>query len=510
MKKCSALTLLMTLALHVIAQLPPGSTAPDFTAEDINGKTWHLYDLLEQGKVVVMEVSATWCAPCWSYHNSQALEEFYKAHGPSGDGTVQVLYIEGDPATNTNCLYGQSGCNDMTPGNWVAGTTYPILDNADIADAFMAEFYPSIFLICPNKKVYEIGPLSTVGLQQAVQTCPVAFGSNNAGIFNYKTGSDLYEICEQLKVAPSFSLINLGTNALTGATVDLKWNNNTLQSVQWTGNLPRYGEAKIQFDSVFLHQAGTLATTVSINNGPDEDAGNNTRSGSFVLASAFNSQKVLLKIRTDQYGAETYWELRDATGKVLDSGGNANVGPNGGGTFPTGVTGGSSGTYGNNVIIKDTLLLPAPGCYSIHFVDAYGDGICCTFGNGYYKLYNLDNPLSSIMTGGPFKLYDHRGFGAEKAISAAVENTLEPDFEVYPNPADAVLHIDFELREKAPVAALVSNALGQTVYLFPAATLAAGLQQWNLPVENWPDGLYLLHLRAGAQTAVRRFVVQAH
>ena len=42
------------------AQMTAGCIAPDFVATDINGTQWSLYDILDSGKPVYIDVSATW------------------------------------------------------------------------------------------------------------------------------------------------------------------------------------------------------------------------------------------------------------------------------------------------------------------------------------------------------------------------------------------------------------------------------------------------------------------
>ncbi|MBC7776286.1 MAG: T9SS type A sorting domain-containing protein [Phycisphaerae bacterium] len=499
--------LLAAIAFRLSAQLPDGSVVPDFTAQDITGQTHHLYDILDSGKIVVIEISATWCAPCWVYHTSQALKDLYEAHGPAGDDKLRVFWVEGDPNTNLNCLYGPNGCNGGSAGNFVTGTPYPILDNTAIASAFQVTYYPSIFVICPNKKTIEVDPLNADDLWEKARQCPVASATNNAGIFQYSPGTDLLELCGVQNLSPHFTLTNLGSEPLTAASIELEWNSTPLQTIPWSGYLPTYGEALISFGNQSLSNSGILKTTITnINNGTgDDDFSNNVRNDNFTLAAQFNTTKVLLKIRTDNYGEEVYWEVRDELGTVLEYGGNQDVGPNGGGGFPLGTPIGP-GSYPNLALIRDTLELPANGCYSIHFSDAYGDGICCDFGIGYYKLYNLDNPGTPVITGGEFEEYSRRAFGAG-TLSASQNLAQQVDIQLFPNPVSDFLNIEIEAISSAEISGQIFNALGQLQHRFPTEKSVLGGNEWQLPISSWPEGIYFLQMKIGKETVTKTFVV---
>jgi hypothetical protein len=500
--------LLLALALRLSAQLPDGSLAPDFIAQDIYGQTHHLYDVLNSGKIVVIEISATWCAPCWVYHTSGYLQDLYDAHGPNGDDRLRVFWIEGDPNTNVNCIFGPSGCNGGSAGNYAAGTTYPILDNASIANAYQITYYPSLFVICPNKRVYEVSPLDADGLWEKASQCPVAFGTNNAGIFHYNPGTELRELCETQGLAPSFALTNLGSAPLTSANIKLEWNNNTLQILDWSGYLSTYEEASITFANHNISNAGLLKTTITnINTATgDEDFSNNVRNDHFVNAVQFSTTQVLLKIRTDNYGEETYWEVRDDYGNVLERGGNQSVGPHGGGEFPLGTPVGP-GTYSDLAIIRDTLHLPSNGCYSIHFSDAYGDGICCEFGTGYYRLYNLDNPAVHLISGGEFGDYSRRAFGVSGTTSTN-GLTQNVDIQLFPNPATEFLNIEIEAPGSLEISGQIFNSIGQLQHVFESETALFGGNNWRLPLAGWAPGVYFLQIKMDGQTLTKSFVVQ--
>ncbi len=146
------------------AALPDGSTAENWTLTDINGNTWTLYDYLDAGIPVILDFSATWCPPCWSYHQQGVIKNLYNQYGPPGTGEIMVFKIEADLGTNTACLYGPSGCNDSTQGDWVTGTPYPIIDltasEVGVRNDYNITYYPTFYAISPDKRTWEVGTAS--------------------------------------------------------------------------------------------------------------------------------------------------------------------------------------------------------------------------------------------------------------------------------------------------------------------------------------------------------------
>lgn len=165
------LTLIAVCTLAIChAQLPPGSTAPNFTATDINGQTHTLYsDYLDQGTVVFLDFFATWCGPCWNYHQTHAFENLYQSYGPGGTNEVMTFSIESDASTTLADIYG-TGPN--TIGDWTAGISYPIIDDASIAPLYSVNYYPTIYGICPDGAVTEVGQVGTSQLYAFAQACP--------------------------------------------------------------------------------------------------------------------------------------------------------------------------------------------------------------------------------------------------------------------------------------------------------------------------------------------------
>jgi len=163
-----SLIILSLLSIDSSAQLPNGSIAPDFTATDINGVEYNLYELLDAGNTVILDFFATWCGPCWSYRETGVLDDIWNIYGPGGSGDVYVFSLESDGSTTTADLYG-TGSN--TVGDWVSGTPFPIFDNVQsIFYAYGNTYFPTIYTVCPNHTLIESGQGSFQDLVNGLYT----------------------------------------------------------------------------------------------------------------------------------------------------------------------------------------------------------------------------------------------------------------------------------------------------------------------------------------------------
>lgn len=77
-----------------------GSTAPDFTAVDTHGDTIHLYEILNEGKYVILDFFFTTCGPCIYY--SPQVNLAYEKYGCNTQDVVFISVDYGD--TNAEVL----------------------------------------------------------------------------------------------------------------------------------------------------------------------------------------------------------------------------------------------------------------------------------------------------------------------------------------------------------------------------------------------------------------------
>lgn len=245
------------------------------------------------------------------------------------------------------------------------------------------------------------------------------------------------EVCEGY-FAPQIRLTNKGTNNLTIAEIRYTVNGNTPGNViYWNGNL-----ATGQSEIVNLTSVGTevgnndfTVTIVNPNGVADEHTADNTASQAFV-ALEYEVTNVNFALTTDGYGNETSWELTDGTGTVLYNG--------------EGYTGFET--------VTETFNLTNEGCYTFTIYDEENDGICCSYGNGSYRLTTANG--TEIASGGSFGSSDAVTFTLKSGLGTA-GHELQNAISVYPNPSSGIFKIS-NTSGMAP-AYSIYNTLGQEV-----------------------------------------------
>ena len=74
-----------------------------------------------------------------------------RQYGPQGTDELRIVAIESDGTTAESELY------NSALGNWTTGVKYPIVNNHTFSSLLKISFFPTLYIIRPNKRVFEVG-----------------------------------------------------------------------------------------------------------------------------------------------------------------------------------------------------------------------------------------------------------------------------------------------------------------------------------------------------------------
>jgi len=470
------------------AQMADGSFGPNFVISDINSVSQNLYTYLDQGYTVFLDFSAVWCGPCWSYHGTGALEDLYVNHGPAGmsgvsgatTDDVMVIWIEAD---GTSTMAEMNGTGGTTQGDWVTGTPFPMILTNDgtgtsaVVTDYEIGYFPTIYKVCPNRSVTEVGQLSATALYNTVGSCPAAASSTNVGdIFNY-TGTIASCGSVDLKV----NLQNMGTNTLTSATIEAKVGATVVASFNWTGSLDTYEIEEVTIGNHTITSNTTYTITVTLANSVAQA---NSATQAVTYAPEGTSSTVTVKMTTDRYGSETTWKIFNSSNAVVGQGG------------PYGPDLSANGT----TVQPDVVLTLPNDCYRIEVYDSYGDGMCCAYGAGGYQVLS---GATSIASGGTFATLETDPFQLD-AVAGVEEVNLESNVSIYPNPVADIANVNMYLASSEEVTLNVHNAVGQVVYSINKGQLSAGTHNMTIDFSSLESGFYFVNVTVGTTTVSKK------
>jgi hypothetical protein len=282
---------------------------------------------------------------------------------------------------------------------------------------------------------------------------------------------------------PAFVLKNTGTTTMTSATITYNINGGTSSTYNWTGSLATNTTTNISLPAISYGTGIQTfnASVLSINNGnADQYSANDLVQETFDGFSSFNTPTVTLELQRDAYGAETRWNLFNVT---------------------TNTTIASGGPYQNtspNIPNLYTQSIPVAlnNCYRFTITDTQGDGICCTYGSGYYNLKTSTGDI--IATGGTFTSQEVKSFRIQ------VLNTKEfalNNLVLYPNPTQDLLNIAVSNSE-TPDNYTIYNSLGQVVKQVKTVTD----DSLKIDTSNYASGIYMILFEKNNQTKTLQFI----
>ncbi len=484
----AALFGIISMSSVLKAQTPVGTLVQNFNLTDINGNPHSLYEYLDAGKTVVIDISAIWCGPCWTYHGTDALEDFYLAHGPAGADDAMVFFIEGDPSTSASCLYAPGPCSGgSSVGDWVTGATHPIfnLSTAEYS-SFPLEisYYPVMYVICPNRTVYKAGTAGSIGtlslLNSYMGDCTMATSGTNACLNSY-TGST--ETPCGLSGNAKVILQNMGTDTLTSCTITATVGATTIGPINWTGSLAPYYYQTVTLGTFSVSSPTTMNVSITT---PDALASDDVLSPIAVSNNVSPTANISIQMITDAYGSQTTYTLRNGVFALINSGGPY----------------GDMGVAGTTTQPLVNLTLPND-CYTFTVYDSGNDGMNAGYGAGSFT---VKYGATTIFSGGTFT-------GASKqhkftvASSVGVEeNTVVDEVMVFPNPVNHMATLSIDLTESSEIDIIISDNLGQVMAAQKMYNAPAGQNKIDLDFSAFASGIYFINVVAGNKTTVAKII----
>lgn len=288
------------------------------------------------------------------------------------------------------------------------------------------------------------------------------------------------EVCAGV-INPKFWFTNNGSDTATTVTFTYAVNGGSTSTYTWNGMCPPYNQQLITINNINftpLPTSNTLQIGVaSVNNNTDQNNVNDIVTKviptATLIAPSINMQ---MDFTQDQYGTEIQWQvIEESTGIVV-----AQDGP------------WSDLSAAGTLLHTKTFTLVPNTCYKLVITDAYGDGACCSYGNGSYNLKSNGNSIFS----GPASYGKGLTKWFKTDVNASVSNnvSLNDMVSIYPNPANEKVNIFINSPKEETIKINVINALGQVIYSSEKEVL--GEQTIQINTKNFAEGIYHINIQS--------------
>jgi len=482
MKQFLPFILFFTLINFSQAQIVNGDKLTEnIVATDLNGNTVDIFADLDAGKTVVLDVFATWCGPCWGFHQSGFLKQLNSTFGPTGSDQIRVYAIEAD---NTTPLSDISEASSTSWGDWTEGVDYGIINDHTFNDILKITFFPTLYVIRPDRTVMEMGDYRyNLNVWNGVM---FPRGKKDV-VFPSQLSNRTFCSTSTFNQRPTF--LNTGTEPLTSISGEFLANG-VSKLITFSEPLGVFESATLNLGTTTVSETTDFEVLIDAIDDVELPADFiSTLTGKFVKP-ILKENKLIIKFTTDAYPVETSWRLRDNKNRTLLD--VTYTGPEAGGGED------ANKTFEYEVDITETDV----NCLRVSIADSYGDGMTA---------FNAQTPLPGV----EFSLEDgtiikevlnsdydftttRDVFTSYDITSSLADQDFVQNLNVYPNPASDILTIDMTLNSNTEYDVFVTDIMGSNVTNI--------LKNVNfMDVSNLSSGMYFLNVRTKAGVFAHKF-----
>lgn len=270
----------------------------------------------------------------------------------------------------------------------------------------------------------------------------------------------------------TIDMMNRGLDEITSLKMFMEADNGDTFEYEWNGNLASYDVGEIEFDMDVPIGTHDINFKIIEANGQPFSYSKTIRTTCEEWSTIFvehENDEIVLELMQDKFGNETTWKIITDDDTVLASGGPYEY-----------YFGQTTATEFHEIPLQ----LPLNQCMKFVLSDQLGNGICCDYGDGYYRI--IDGHGNVVVDGGgDFGYEASLNFTLEVGVGA--EETAINDIKIYPNPAKDVVKVSTVNGQRSTVK--VYNYLGILV-----EEIELDAEEIELDVSDYNPGIYFFNI----------------